>query len=267
MPSYSTQDVHPKFNGSTSLLFNTGSTSYPVAVHSLDTVIALLDTSIIASSSTEITSINTKNHTVADKCDKHISPHPGPRTDDNTMLPENNSNLKEHKNGTSSPRATSPVEGDTALMAADPIILMKIKQEKESSEYSSEDISDQSSGSTSPRRARCRSKRKRLVSQKQRQAANLRERKRMLSLNEAFQELHQVVPTFDYERKMPRVDILRLAIVYIHFLMEMMSGKNPESITLSSEHKSIRSKISGRSLRRHKAESRKLNAESIIDSS
>ncbi|KAG9278956.1 fer3-like protein [Astyanax mexicanus] len=67
-----------------------------------------------------------------------------------------------------------------------------------------------------------RSRRKRVITTVQRQAANIRERKRMFSLNEAFDELRKKVPTFAYEKRLSRIETLRLAIVYISFMTELL---------------------------------------------
>ncbi|KAG7457440.1 hypothetical protein MATL_G00227280 [Megalops atlanticus] len=67
-----------------------------------------------------------------------------------------------------------------------------------------------------------RSKRKRVITTVQRQAANIRERKRMFSLNEAFDELRKKVPTFAYEKRLSRIETLRLAIVYISFMTDLL---------------------------------------------
>ncbi|EDO43849.1 predicted protein, partial [Nematostella vectensis] len=56
----------------------------------------------------------------------------------------------------------------------------------------------------------------------QRHAANLRERKRMQSINEAFEGLRKHIPTLPYEKRLSKVDTLRLAIGYIGFLTEMI---------------------------------------------
>lgn len=93
----------------------------------------------------------------------------------------------------------------------------------------------------------------------QRQAANLRERRRMQSINDAFEVRHHFlshkvvlmrystlnyanftisilftkglrshIPTLPYEKRLSKVDTLRLAIGYISFLTEVVStGKNP----------------------------------------
>lgn len=65
-------------------------------------------------------------------------------------------------------------------------------------------------------------RRRRIITVVQRQAANVRERKRMFSLNEAFDELRRKVPTFAYEKRLSRIDTLRLAIVYISFMTELL---------------------------------------------
>lgn len=69
-----------------------------------------------------------------------------------------------------------------------------------------------------------KSKRRRIITVVQRQAANVRERKRMFSLNEAFDELRRKVPTFAYEKRLSRIDTLRLAIVYISFMTDLLEN-------------------------------------------
>ncbi|XP_037923816.1 achaete-scute homolog 1a isoform X1 [Hermetia illucens] len=64
----------------------------------------------------------------------------------------------------------------------------------------------------------------------QRQQANIRERKRMLrsapngSINSAFDELRVHVPTFPYEKRLSKIDTLRLAIAYIALLREVLEA-------------------------------------------
>ncbi|XP_061521698.1 fer3-like protein [Phycodurus eques] len=69
-----------------------------------------------------------------------------------------------------------------------------------------------------------RSKRRRTITVVQRQAANVRERKRMFSLNEAFDALRKKVPTFAYEKRLSRIETLRLAIVYISFMKDLLEN-------------------------------------------
>lgn len=62
----------------------------------------------------------------------------------------------------------------------------------------------------------------------QRQSAATRERKRVLrtapngSINSAFDELRVHVPTFPYEKRLSKIDTLRLAIAYISLLREVL---------------------------------------------
>lgn len=58
----------------------------------------------------------------------------------------------------------------------------------------------------------------------QRHAANQRERKRMQSINDAFEGLRSHIPTLPYEKRLSKVDTLRLAIGYISFLSELISA-------------------------------------------
>ncbi|RWS24650.1 pancreas transcription factor 1 subunit alpha-like protein [Leptotrombidium deliense] len=70
----------------------------------------------------------------------------------------------------------------------------------------------------------------------QRQAANLRERRRMQSINEAFEGLRSHIPTLPYEKRLSKVDTLKLAIGYISFLSEMISsGRNPNDPLSSNQ--------------------------------
>ncbi|KAM6333088.1 helix-loop-helix protein 13-like [Podargus strigoides] len=63
-----------------------------------------------------------------------------------------------------------------------------------------------------------------------RHAANIRERRRMLNINSAFDELRCHVPTFPYEKRLSKIDTLRLAIAYIALLGEiLLSGCDPKS--------------------------------------
>ena len=60
----------------------------------------------------------------------------------------------------------------------------------------------------------------------QRFAANVRERKRMLSINSAFEELRCHVPTFPYEKRLSKIDTLRLAIAYIALLKDLLQSSD-----------------------------------------
>ena len=67
-------------------------------------------------------------------------------------------------------------------------------------------------------------KRRRIITHEQRKAANVRERRRMYHLNEAFDDLRKRVPTFAYEKKLSRIETLKLAVTYIQFMSEMLDS-------------------------------------------
>lgn len=70
-------------------------------------------------------------------------------------------------------------------------------------------------------------KRKRKSTPTQRVAANIRERRRMCSLNAAFDRLRRRVPAFPHEKKLSRIQTLRLAIRYIMFMSQLVAATSP----------------------------------------
>ncbi|XP_061587347.1 pancreas transcription factor 1 subunit alpha [Cololabis saira] len=83
------------------------------------------------------------------------------------------------------------------------------------------------------RRRRLRSE---LELQQLRQAANVRERRRMQSINDAFEGLRSHIPTLPYEKRLSKVDTLRLAIGYINFLAELVESDLPIRNSSSESH-------------------------------
>ncbi|KAL3192670.1 hypothetical protein MRX96_058891 [Rhipicephalus microplus] len=77
------------------------------------------------------------------------------------------------------------------------------------------------SGKSKPRR--------RVATVAQRRAANIRERRRMFNLNSAFDKLRKKVPTFAYEKRLSRIETLRLAIMYIAFMTEVVGCSKDDS--------------------------------------
>ncbi|KAJ8313929.1 hypothetical protein KUTeg_008490 [Tegillarca granosa] len=77
-------------------------------------------------------------------------------------------------------------------------------------------------------------KRKRVQSATQRRAANIRERRRMFHLNEAFDNLRKRLPAFNYEKRLSRIETLRLAITYISFMQDISNGQDPNKVKLKS---------------------------------
>lgn len=53
-------------------------------------------------------------------------------------------------------------------------------------------------------------------------AANTRERKRMHTVNSAFEQLRDLVPTYPSNRKLSKIDTLRLACTYIQDLVSLL---------------------------------------------
>ncbi|KAF7493098.1 Protein Fer3 [Sarcoptes scabiei] len=66
--------------------------------------------------------------------------------------------------------------------------------------------------------------RRRVATVAQRRAANIRERRRMFNLNSAFDKLRKKVPTFAYEKRLSRIETLRLAIMYISFMTDLLDS-------------------------------------------
>ena len=62
----------------------------------------------------------------------------------------------------------------------------------------------------------------------------------MFNLNEAFDELRTKVPTFPYEKKLSRIETLRIAITYIGFMTEVVSGRAPDEVVLGRKPESMR---------------------------
>ena len=78
-------------------------------------------------------------------------------------------------------------------------------------------------------KTKCRGNGKKVL---QRKAANLRERRRMKSINEAFDTLRTCIPTQDnVDRKLSKVDTLKLAMNYIEYLSELIKSTEDFSAT------------------------------------
>lgn len=84
-------------------------------------------------------------------------------------------------------------------------------------------MDENSCDSLSPRRGSSRGARSNSQLSYQRQAANLRERRRMQSINDAFEGLRLQLPTLPYEKKISKVDTLKMAIGYINFLTDLLN--------------------------------------------
>ena len=72
---------------------------------------------------------------------------------------------------------------------------------------------------------------------KQRQAANARERSRTHSVNSAFSALRVLIPTEPSDRKLSKIETLRLASSYIAHLGSMLvSGTQCPNVSKAAEH-------------------------------
>ncbi|XP_024881103.1 pancreas transcription factor 1 subunit alpha isoform X1 [Temnothorax curvispinosus] len=101
--------------------------------------------------------------------------------------------------------------------------------------YSSDQENHARERSRSNRRGGAPGKCPRQVQVQQRQAANMRERRRMQNINDAFEGLRAHIPTLPYEKRLSKVDTLKLAIGYINFLNELVrADKGNDSLTGNS---------------------------------
>ena len=86
-----------------------------------------------------------------------------------------------------------------------------------------------STGARGPAKTGARKKsqrpRRRVATVAQRRAANIRERRRMYNLNTAFDRLRKRVPSFAYEKRLSRIETLKLAIMYIKFMDDLVEDE------------------------------------------
>lgn len=101
---------------------------------------------------------------------------------------------------------------------------------------STPDLSPQMGHHGGPLLKRRRRMRSEMEMQQLRQAANVRERRRMQSINDAFEGLRSHIPTLPYEKRLSKVDTLRLAIGYINFLAELVQSDLPIRNSCSDTH-------------------------------
>ncbi|XP_078411940.1 protein atonal homolog 1a [Cetorhinus maximus] len=62
------------------------------------------------------------------------------------------------------------------------------------------------------------------VQKQRRLAANARERRRMHGLNHAFDQLRNVIPSFNNDKKLSKYETLQMAQIYINALAELLQG-------------------------------------------
>lgn len=63
----------------------------------------------------------------------------------------------------------------------------------------------------------------------------------MQSINEAFEGLRARIPTLPYEKRLSKVDTLRLAIGYISFLSELIQSDetSPEAVRVAEQPRKV----------------------------
>ncbi|VDK64616.1 unnamed protein product [Onchocerca ochengi] len=98
-------------------------------------------------------------------------------------------------------------------------------------------------------RAKKRRERNVLFYELKRKAANERERKRMYSINEAFDKLRHLLPRLSRDRKMSKASTLREAIRYIKQLNQLLNGEQINSENTSQQYGiAVKSEITRSSL-------------------
>lgn len=88
---------------------------------------------------------------------------------------------------------------------------------------SSQPVAAQTGGSATTTTKKYQKPRRRVATLAQRRAANIRERRRMFNLNAAFDRLRKKVPSFAYEKRLSRIETLKLAIMYIKFMDDLVN--------------------------------------------
>ncbi|GFR87363.1 pancreas transcription factor 1 subunit alpha [Elysia marginata] len=95
-------------------------------------------------------------------------------------------------------------------------------EEKDSDIYANGYTSDESSCAKISTGGSTRRRRKRVQTPVQRSAANMRERRRMCHLNDAFNYLKEHLPNVKDKKKLSRIQTLKAAIYYIHLLRDSL---------------------------------------------
>ncbi|XP_063277322.1 transcription factor ATOH1 [Prinia subflava] len=76
------------------------------------------------------------------------------------------------------------------------------------------------------------------VQKQRRLAANARERRRMHGLNHAFDQLRNVIPSFNNDKKLSKYETLQMAQIYISALAELLHGPDaPPDAPGKAEHR------------------------------
>ncbi|KAM3839412.1 transcription factor 15 [Vipera latastei] len=121
------------------------------------------------------------------------------------------------------------VLGPVAAQVLYPELSLLSEEEEEEEEGRSESDASERSYGCCQGGSRCRRRRRRrggpgpvVVVKQQRQAANARERDRTQSVNTAFTALRTLIPTEPVDRKLSKIETLRLASSYISHLANLL---------------------------------------------
>ncbi|UYV70611.1 HAND2 [Cordylochernes scorpioides] len=87
---------------------------------------------------------------------------------------------------------------------------------------------------------------------KRRTSANKKERRRTLSINNAFAELRECIPNVPADTKLSKIKTLRLATSYIAYLMDLLAQDDPTSSGGGGFKAEICKKFESRDERRRK---------------
>lgn len=119
--------------------------------------------------------------------------------------------------------------------------------EDEGSDCSVGKVSDTENGSVSSKGKKKRRKPRLTGLSKQRQAANARERNRTHSVNSAFNALRLLIPTEPSDRKLSKIETLRLASSYIaHLGTILISGTQCPNVPVDGTNRTSMSPSSSR---------------------
>ena len=98
-----------------------------------------------------------------------------------------------------------------------------VNQNKKNKNNNSNNIADSSIGSSTGQQVSGKRKRKRILNRLQRAEATMREKRRMLKLNKAFEDLRKVLPISEFAKnKLSRAETLKSAIEYIEKMTELL---------------------------------------------
>ncbi|CAF2126948.1 unnamed protein product [Rotaria magnacalcarata] len=133
------------------------------------------------------------------------------------------SSIRTHLNASSGYESAS---NDTSLVETYVVAHARIEQTNVINDYENQSIEDEELMGDNDEHYH--GTKRRMLSRKQREEANRRERHRMEIINQAYEDLRNVLPCKKGRKrqKMSRMDTVDGAIQYIHILLEILHGLN-----------------------------------------